>query len=251
VQGVLASRVENIPCIAFPHNMRLILKVNRNRLWERILIQKVFPLADLTLFPSCTTAMDFLHAGWVDFRKVRVSQNGVDCAHFQPSGDGDALVAVGRLSSEKGFEFLGKVVRRLQTFFPKLRCIVAGGGHGTLSPELEHIGSVEDIREVYRQAAIYVSTSWVEGLSVALLEAQAMGIPAVVRRIGSNSEVIEHRLNGILAQSEEEYVAACTELLEDADLRRSMGASARAATLARFSIEKQVDEMESVHDEFS
>jgi glycosyltransferase involved in cell wall biosynthesis len=250
VQGILACRVENVPCIAFPHSMRLILKLNRHKLWERICIRKAIVRADLTLFPSYTTAIDFLHAGWVDLQKIRVAQNGVDCAHFQSAGHGDALVAVGRLSSEKGFEFLAKLVRRLRNDFPKLRCIVAGGGKGSLPPEFEHVGYVEDVREVYRMAAVYISTSWVEGLSVALLEAQAMGVPAVVRRIGSNSEVIEHGLNGFLAQSEEEYVVACKELLEDADLRHSMAAKARDAAVARFSIEKQVREMESIHDEF-
>jgi glycosyltransferase involved in cell wall biosynthesis len=251
VQGVLACRVENVPCIAFPHNMRLILKLNRHKLWERISIRKAISRADLTLFPSYTTAIDFLHAGWVDLQNIRVAQNGVDCAHFQPAGNGDALVAVGRLSSEKGFEFLANVVRRLRSHFPKVRCIVAGGGKGSLPHELDHAGYVEDIREVYRSAAVYISTSWVEGLSVALLEAQAMGVPAIVRRIGPNSEVIEHGVNGFLVQSEEDYVLACKELLEDEGLRHSMGAKAREMAVLRFSIEKQIRAMESIHDEFS
>jgi glycosyltransferase involved in cell wall biosynthesis len=249
VHGVLACRAENVACIAFPHTMRVVLR-ERHRLWERILVRRVLPYADLTLFPSYSTAMDFFHAGWVDLQNIRVVQNGVDCAHFQPAANGDALVAVGRLSSEKGFKFLANVIRRLRKDFPKLRCILAGGGKESLPPEFEHAGYVEDIREVYRRAAVYISTSWVEGLSLALLESQAMGIPAVMRRIGPNSEVVDHGVNGFLAQSEEEYVVACKELLEDADLRRSMGAKAREAAVARFSIEKQIREMESIHDEF-
>jgi len=249
VQGVMACRIENVPVIASPRNMRMLLQLNRHRLWERFLIRKVIPFADLSLFPSYSTAMDFLHAGWVDFQRLRVVRNGVDCAHFQPDGHGNALVAVGRLAAEKGFEFLGKVVRRLRTFFPQLRCIVAGGGRGELPPELEHVLFADDVRKVYKQAAVYISTSWVEGLSVALLESQAMGIPAVVRRIGPNSEVIDHGVNGFLARSEEEYVSSCKTLMEDADLRSAMGTNARAAALKRFSIEKQVEEMESVHDE--
>lgn len=249
VQGVMACRIENVPVIASPRSMRMSLKLNHHRLWERILIRKVLSLADLALFPSYSTAMDFLDAGWVDFQKVRVARNGVDCAHFQPDGVGNALVAVGRLSSEKGFEFLGKVVRRLKTFFPQLRCLVAGGGQGALPPELEHVGYADDVRKVYQQAAVYISTSWVEGLSVALLEAQAMGVPAVVRQIGPNSEVIDHGVNGFLANSEEEFVVACKTLMEDPGLRSTMGANARTTALERFSIDKQVEEMESVHDE--
>jgi glycosyltransferase involved in cell wall biosynthesis len=249
LQGILACRMENVPCIAFPQSMRIMLNLNRNKLWERILLKHVFPFADLTIFPSYSTSMDFVHARWTDVRKVRVSRYGVDCDHFQPDGNGNAIVAVGRLSSEKAFDVLERVIRPLKAIFPQVRCIVAGGGSDPLPPNLEHVGYVDDIRKVYRQAAVYMSTSLVEGLSLALLESQAMGIPAVTRKIGSNSEVIEDGINGFLVNSEEEYVEACTKLLEDATLRKDMGANARAIVLQHFSIKKQVEEMESVQDE--
>ena len=249
VQGVIASRLEHIPCIAYPHNMRLLLQLNRHKLWERLLIQKMLRFADLTLFPSYSTSMDFLSGGWVKQNRVRVAQNGVDSSHFQPGETGTALVAVGRLSAEKGFEVLERVAIGLRRHFPNLRCMVAGGGSGTLGPELEHVGYEDDIRKIYKQAAVYISTSWIEGLSIALLEAQAMGLPAVVRNIGPNSEVIEHGVNGFLASSDQEYVAACKRLLEDAELRTWMGARGREAVQERFTIEKQVAIMESVHDE--
>jgi glycosyltransferase involved in cell wall biosynthesis len=249
VQGILTCRMENIPCIAFPQSMRIMLNLNRSKLWERKLVQHVFPLADLTIFPSYSTSLDFVHAGWSDARRVRVSRYGVDCNHFQPQGNGTAIVAVGRLSSEKAFDVLERIITPLQSAFPNVRCLVAGGGTPPSSSNLEHIGYVEDIRNVYKQAAVYMSTSWVEGLSLALLESQAMGIPAVMRKIGPNSEVIEHGVNGFLVTSEKEYVEACTKLLEDETLRREMGIHARARMLRYFSIEKQVEEMEFVQDE--
>ena len=248
VQGVFACRTENVPCVASPRSMANVLKTH-HKLWERMIIRKALSASDLVLFPSYSTAIDFVQESLVDTQKVRVARNGVDCNHFQPDGSGNALVAVGRLSFEKGFDFLERVCARLRNFFPELQCIVAGGGDDSLYPGLEHAGYTDDIREIYKQAAIYISTSWVEGMSMALLESQAMGIPAVARRIGSNSEVIEHGLNGFLAQSEEEYVTGCRNLLENAALRKTMGEKARAMTLERFPIEKQVDEIEAVHDE--
>jgi glycosyltransferase involved in cell wall biosynthesis len=192
---------------------------------------------------------DFVQESLVDTQRVRVARNGVDCNHFQPNGTGNALVAVGRLSSEKGFDVLERVFSELRLSFPQLRCLVAGGGERSLYRGMEHSGYTEDVREIYKQAAIYISTSWVEGMSMALLESQAMGIPAVVRRIGSNSEVIEQGLNGYLAQSEEEYVTACRNLLEDTALRKTMGSKARSMTVERFPVEKQVDEIEAIYDE--
>jgi glycosyltransferase involved in cell wall biosynthesis len=155
----------------------------------------------------------------------------------------------GECGFPEAFDVLERIITPLQSAFPNVRCLVAGGGTPPSSSNLEHIGYVEDIRNVYKQAAVYMSTSWVEGLSLALLESQAMGIPAVMRKIGPNSEVIEHGVNGFLVTSEKEYVEACTKLLEDETLRREMGIHARARMLRYFSIEKQVEEMEFVQDE--
>ena len=248
VQGVFACRAEHIPCVASPRTMTALLKSN-HKVWERILIGRALSAADLVLFPSYSSAIDFIHAGLVTAQTTRVGRNGVDCNHFQPEGNGNALVAVGRLSIEKGFDFLERVFVQLRKFFPELRCLVAGGGDDSLYPGLEHAGYRDDIREVYRKGALYISTSWVEGMSMALLESQAMGIPAVTRKIGSNSEVIEHGINGYLARSEEEYVEACRNLLLDSELRKTMGTAARKIAIERFPIQKQIDEIEAVHDE--
>lgn len=251
VQGVMAGRVEDLPCIAFPHSMTIVLKTH-HKLWERPLIRNGLHSADLVVFPSHSTSIDFLQAGLADARSMRVIPNGVDCNQFRPAGGaGNAIVAVGRLSVEKGFDELQKVMRQLRTSHPETQCLVAGGGEpGDASfPDLQQLGYIDDIKEIYKQAALYISTSRVEGLSVALLEAQAMGIPAVVRRIGSNSEVIEEGINGFLVDSEAEYVEACRRLLADSSLRQEMGKSAREIACDRFSIERQATQMEAVQDE--
>jgi glycosyltransferase involved in cell wall biosynthesis len=251
VQGVASCRTEGVPCLIFPQSMRIMLKLNRHRMWERFLVSKFMSLADRAIFPSYSTALDYLNAGWVKIDRIRVARGGVDCTHFQPLERGDAIVAVGRPSAEKGFDFMERVVSRLRSFFPKLRCLVAGGGSRPASSQLEYVGYLDDVRPLYRQAALYISTSLTEALSLALLESQAMGVPGVIRKIGSNSEVIQHGLNGFLADSEDEYVGYCKMLLEDPELRSSMSAKSREVAITRFAIEKQVDEIESVHDELA
>jgi len=190
-----------------------------------------------------------MDAGWVDPQRVRVVQNGVDCEHFYLREGGHALVAVGRLSAEKGYQELHEIVKRLHGEFPSLQCLVAGGGTGKDGPDLTCTGSAEDVRTVLLQAAVFIHTSRTEGMSNALLEAQAMGIPAVARNLGSNSEIVEDGVTGYLVRTTDEFVNACRTLWKDPNLRAEMGRKARKRIVSRFSITRQVERIESIYSE--
>ena len=181
--------------------MRDLMVITKQKRWERYVIDHSFDLMDLQLFTSCSMALDFLDSGCVKRDSVRMVYNGVDCDHFTPGDGGSELVSVGRISPEKGLDELRKVVANLRETFPGMRCRIAGSGEPQTFEELEYAGHVDDIREFLKAAAIYISTSHTEGLSMALLEAQACGVPAVARTIGANSEVIEQGVTGFLCST--------------------------------------------------
>jgi glycosyltransferase involved in cell wall biosynthesis len=250
VQGVVLSRLHGIPCIASPRNKRRVLTFGGNRHWERNLIRKALTKADLVVCPSFSSAADYLDSGWVDPDRLRVVQNGVDCDYFSPSNPGTALVSIGRFSPEKGYQDLDWVLTGLKRIFPELQCIAAGGGKKeTTHPMLERTGFVDDIRSVLGKAAVYITTSLVEGMSNALLEAQAMGIPAVARRTGSNSEIIDHGMNGLLSANLNEFIQNCERLLSNPNLRHYMGQNARQKMQNEFSIKKQAERLASIYNE--
>ncbi len=250
VQGAFAAKLEKIPCVASPGSMFEVLRLLGNKKWERFLIAQALRNADSVLFPSHSSALAFFDAGWVERDRVRTIWNGVDIEHFQPQGRGDALVAVGRVSSEKAYRDLDQIFQLLRGQFPQLRCIVVGGGASNQSSAgIEFAGSVDDVREILARARVFISTSKTEGMNNALLEAQAMGIPAVVRRIGSNSEVIEQGVNGFLAVNPQEFAEYCALLMHDQDVWTEMGAAARARIEKEFSIRKQMQKIESMYDQ--
>ncbi|HSP06888.1 MAG TPA: glycosyltransferase, partial [Acidobacteriota bacterium] len=249
VQGIIAARMEGIPALAAPHALLGSFRIGNNKAWEVRMVRKALAMADLTLFASHTMAIDFSSAGWVDPAWVRVVQNGVDCDTFQPAASGEGMVTVGRYSAGKGFPELEQVLRMLRKDFPTLRCLAAGGGEHPDLEGIEFTGFVADVRQVLGRGAIYITTSQSEGLSCALLEAQAMGLPAVARNIGSNSEVIEPGVNGFLAESHDEFRDQCRILLTDHNIRSDMGQKARERMVADFSIQRQVERIESVYSE--
>lgn len=250
VQGVFAARLENVPCIASPGSMFEVLRLLGNKKWEQYLISRALRNADFALFPSYSSAMAFFDAGWVERDRVQTVWNGVDLEYFQPRDSGNALVAVGRISSEKAYADLEQIFLLLRSRFPHLRCAVVGGGSGTQgSRDIEFTGYVSDVREILAQARIFISTSKTEGMNNALLEAQAMAIPAVVRRIGSNSEVIENGVNGFLASNVEEFVDHCALLIEDQDVWNEMRSAARRRMEKDFCIQTQMQKIELLYDQ--
>jgi glycosyltransferase involved in cell wall biosynthesis len=110
VQGGIVSRICGVPCLASPRSMLDRMAWGGNKKWEKWFIRKTMRQADLALFPSFSAAIDYVDSGWVAAERARVVQNGVDCEHFHETHGGDALVAVGRISNEKGLEDLREIV---------------------------------------------------------------------------------------------------------------------------------------------
>ena len=248
VQGVISCRLEDTPCIASPRSMRDAMEYEKNKTWEKWLVSKTLNLADIVLFPSGSSAVDFVDAGWCNPARARVVLNGVDTDYFCPQKKGTAIVTVARDSNIKCLDDLDEIVTRLRTHFPELRGIVAGTSQSRRA-SLQSAGYVNDVREILREGAIFVSTSLTEGMSNALLEAQSMGIPAIARKVGANSEIIEDGVTGFLAANLDEMYQACKTLLEAPDLMEEMGKKARDRMVAQFSIKDQIKKIETVYSE--
>ena len=64
----------------------------------------------------------------------------------------------------------------------------------------------------------------------------ACGIPVVASPVGVNRDIVEHGVNGFLAETDDEWCAAIKTLLHDPDLRRQMGAAGRKKAEEHFSL---------------
>jgi glycosyltransferase involved in cell wall biosynthesis len=248
IQGVMACARARIPCIAAPHTVMEAFRFE-GKSWERSLIRKTLAKASLVVFPSSTIAVDFVDAGWVRPEISRVVRNAVNVDYFKPEAAGQCVVAVGRLSPEKGYGDFLQIVTRLKQRLPALRFLVAGGGNPPQRQDIEFLGYLSDVREILRQAAVFVNTSYFEGLSVSLLEAQAMGIPVVARNIGGNSEVIVEGWNGFLVGTVGEFTDTIAKLIEDPILRSRISMNARSTVEENFSLREQSKQLAAIYRE--
>ena len=197
----------------------------------------------------------------LDRDKARVIRPAVDIDFFAPdsarveTGPTWRLMAVGSLLWLKGFEdallaVKGLVDRGLDVHFDlvgdgrdrqRLLFAVHDLGleehvtlHGQQPPE--------KVRELLRQAHVFIVSSFSEGIANVALEAMACGVPVVSTRCGGMPEVITDGEHGLLVpvQQPAALERAIRRLLSDDALRRRLGEASRHRVEADFRLDRQV-----------
>jgi glycosyltransferase involved in cell wall biosynthesis len=176
---------------------------------------------------------------------IGVIPNGVDLEQFHPAqapaeSGPLRLLTVGRLSGTKRLPLLVEAVQLLCRRGGQARLTIVGGGG--LESELRHLlgekglrdqvtltgrREGDDMPEIYRQHDVYISASMQEGMSNAMLEAMASGLPIVTTRCEGVDELIAN--NGVVV--EEPTGAAMAEavqgLIDKPQTRKAMSLAAR------------------------
>lgn len=193
--------------------------------------------------------------------RIEVIFNGVDMAkftgqenvpefHSRLPANRPLLVTVGRLVPAKGYDLLLSAWASITAGSSQGTLVILGDGplrqdleadardHG-LEGRVIFAGLSRDIPGWLAHADIYVSSSRTEGMSNALLEAIASGLPVVATRVGGAEDVVTHGENGLLVKPGEagELQRAMERLLKDEDLRLRMGRSGRSRAQREFAIE--------------
>jgi len=100
------------------------------------------------------------------------------------------------------------------------------------------LGARGDVENVLPALDIFVLASSTEGMSNAILEAQACALPVVTTDVGGNPEVIEHQVTGLLvpANAAEPLALALADLAGAPDRRAALGAAACRAIAREHSL---------------
>lgn len=108
-------------------------------------------------------------------------------------------------------------------------------------------GGPETVRAVYGAADVLMLPSLAEGISLALYEAMAMGLPVLASAVGGHRELIDAStgvlvaLSGVAAVDVERFATQLSSLLRSPQLRVDLGAAARRRVVAEFSLPSMGD----------
>jgi glycosyltransferase involved in cell wall biosynthesis len=111
-------------------------------------------------------------------------------------------------------------------------------------------GDRNDIDAVLRGLDCFALSSVAEGISNTVLEAMASGLPIVATDVGGNRELIEDGVSGRLVAAADAgaLAAAIGGIADDVEMARRLGDAARRAAVARFSLDRMVDEYAALYD---
>jgi glycosyltransferase involved in cell wall biosynthesis len=116
---------------------------------------------------------------------------------------------------------------------------------------VDFIGIVDDVAPYLRDADVFVLPSHAEGLSNALLEAMAVGLPVIVSNVPGNVDVVEHGRTGLVFEVDNasELAASLARVLRDDDLRNLLGAGARGSVEESYSLQAVAGRYIELYDE--
>lgn len=164
------------------------------------------------------------------------------------------ILFVGNLIKIKGIYILIEAFKVLCSKIPDLLLIIIGKGEEKQA--LEHLVNKYGLNNVkfldwlpqpqlssfYNAADMFVLPSFVEGHSVALLEAMASGLPIVASNVGGNKESVEDGVNGFLFErgNVKDLLEKMAIILSDQELSKKMSAKSYAIYSERFSMKMQL-----------
>jgi glycosyltransferase involved in cell wall biosynthesis len=113
------------------------------------------------------------------------------------------------------------------------------------------LGRRNDIHKVLHTFDVFILNSKTEGMSYAILEAMAVGLPIIATDVGANSELITHDTEGYLFP-QGDTKALVHNISQTANYRSRlivMGENARKKIIKSFSLKKMISSYKTLYEE--
>ena len=210
--------------------------------------------------------------------KIRVIYNGVDCDRYSGNmgpddtertkeefdiKSGDKVIGmVSNIKNIKGYDYFLQAARIIRGWGYNTRFVIAGEGSETsafkrvvsrygLSESLVSLGLCKDVTKIFSIMDVFMYYSLSEGFPNVILEAMAAEKPIVATDVGGTSEMLKDGYSGLLVapRHAKALARAVAKVLEDDMMMRGLRQTARQTARENFSLERCVDQYESVYED--
>ncbi len=165
------------------------------------------------------------------------------------------IISVSRLIRLKGIQYLIEALKALPDKNIKLAIV----GEGEYKEELEKLAqddariiftgnqSGEALDQLYSNAALFVQSSEMEGLSISLLEALAHGIPCLVSEISANHQAADDTALYFESKNVDKLKLRLTYALDNPEEMKTLGAKGKKRAKEVFDWSKIADKTLTVY----
>ena len=202
-----------------------------------------------------------IHNG-ISRSRLAISRSRLEVRHELGFEESDVMiVAIGRLAEQKGLETLLIALPEIVRRDPRIHLAIVG--EGPLRTELEDrvrlsglashvrfLGFRTDIGDLLNASDLVAAPSLWEGLSISVLEAMALGKPIVTTDIGSNLELVEDGVSGLLVPPGESraLTEAVLRVAGDPELASRFGGAAREHFVRGFTEQAMKDSLWNLYE---
>ena len=250
VYSRLLAFMTGLPCIHTFHGVHVatygVWKKHLYALFERLMARCT--LAGIAVSEGERQAL--VQHALMPQHQIRLIPNGVIIPTIPappPSKAPWVVVSFSRFDYQKNSLFVLDILEALRKAdrLHDVHCLLVGDGSGLaallheadargLGQHVRSVGSTPTPHEAFNGALCYLSTSRWEGLPLAVLEAMAHGLPAVVTDVVGNRDAVRHNESGFLYPEADAAAAAdaLLRLADDTDLRTRLSLTARTQVAA-------------------
>jgi glycosyltransferase involved in cell wall biosynthesis len=212
---------------------------------------------------ACASKFRTIHIGLDLERLLAVERSEGDAFRAEMGVEPDDVLAVsvGRLVPIKRLDILIDAVALASARESRLRLAIIGDGElrGALERRasqlgldetVRFLGFREDLSSILAGSDVAVLSSDNEGTPVALIEASAVGRPAVATAVGGVADIVTDSTGMLVAPGDASAFAdALLRIASDRDTRERLGLAAREHVRERFTADRLVSDIETLYQE--
>jgi len=268
--GRMLSRIRCRVVISERYSLSASFEGSLVEFYRRMVIRLFYPFADNIIVNSKEMGKQLQKLIYVSENRISVIYNPVDIvrviqlskeevSHSWFLDDVPIIIGIGRLSRQKGFNYLMQAIHILAMRGIECRLVLLGTGSEEnnlkklasdlgLTDRIQILGFQQNPYQYLAHSTVFMLSSLYEGFPNVLLEALALGTPSIATRCPTGpEELVTDGVDGVLVPPADEHALATAieRMLSDNALRARLSEAGKKRS-TDFAVEHIVKQYEDV-----